>query len=425
MESKIESTTQNVFPSSSGRKRILVVDDEENFRSLMEACLSGSYDVALADSASEAESFLHIRNFDIALIDVNMPGTGGKELFTKCSEAYPDMPIILMSGKPLFDDAVETVKQGAFDYLAKPFDMKTLSGKIEGAIKAAEEKSRRGEDARIMSPELLVRKKFRIISSLGAGNAGIVLLVEKDGGRFAMKILRFHGDASTRMNRARRFLREGKILMGMDHPNVIKVFKYGLLDDKEIPYMLMEYIEGENLADYQVRNIIPMPDKCRTLRDIASGLAHIHSNGIIHRDVKPQNIICCHGGLVKITDFGIAKDKNSMLTMTSDVMGTPSYMAPESFSSCKQIDHRADIFSLGSLSYEFLTGARPFEADTVFGVMEMVKNHHPPRPSSLRKEISPWMDELVMWMLEKEADARPGDCAEIVAFIERNMEKGR
>jgi serine/threonine-protein kinase len=92
-------------------------------------------------------------------------------------------------------------------------------------------------------------------------------------------------------------------------------------------------------------------------------------------------------------------------------------MSPESFSSSKDIDHRTDIFSLGSLSYEILTGQRPFEADTVFGVMEMIRNYLPPKPSSINREIKPWMDMLVMWMLEKKSDARPFDCAEIIKIF--------
>ncbi|HPN85414.1 MAG TPA: response regulator, partial [Victivallales bacterium] len=198
-------TTQNAVPLENPKKSVLVVDDEENFRILMEQYLAQQYNVTCAEDAPHAEEILNKRYFDIALIDVNMPGMSGKELFMKCSEAYPDMPIILMSGKPMFDDAVETVKHGAYDYLSKPFELKTLIEKINSAIRSQRERQNESDDVKLLSPEYFARRKFKVIRSLGAGNSGVVLLVEKEGIRYAMKILRSYGDPAAKMLRVRRF----------------------------------------------------------------------------------------------------------------------------------------------------------------------------------------------------------------------------
>jgi serine/threonine-protein kinase len=204
-----------------------------------------------------------------------------------------------------------------------------------------------------------------------------------------------------------RFEREAEIEGKLDHPGIIKLIATDF--EKSRPYIVMEYLDGRTLDQY-LRDVRPMP--IQTALTVGSrlcdALAYLHSQGIIHRDLKPQNIMLCNDGSLRVLDFGIAKAVE-MRRMTfggfSPTMGTPDYMAPEQVKG-KRGDERTDIYSLGAILYEMMTGRVPFEGQTAYMVMNARLIGDPIAPRAINPEIPPEVEEILLHALEREPEDR-------------------
>ena len=238
------------------------------------------------------------------------------------------------------------------------------------------------------------------------------------GKRFAMKTLR--DDLASDRVVAARFVQEARAMAALDHPNVVAIIDFGELDGG-IPYFVMELLEGESLATLIRREGALGARRARGIvRQIASALTVAHAAGIVHRDLKPDNVHVGPGDAVKILDFGIAKVLGaSRLTRTGMIFGTPHYISPEQASG-DAVDHRADLYSLGVLSYELLTGRVPFEADSFMGVLTQHLYSEPIPPSRLRSsdESLGELEPVVLRCLEKSPDARFSSAAELIAALD-------
>jgi serine/threonine-protein kinase len=205
----------------------------------------------------------------------------------------------------------------------------------------------------------------------------------------AIKVLR----ASRSMTEAQvrvvqeRFFREAQTAGGLDHPNIVKIYDLGKDDSGEL-YIVMECIEGTSLDRLMERERPQVGSLLGVLEQVASALDAAHARGIVHRDVKPANILLTEAGFVKITDFGIARITSSQLTLDSTELGTPRYMSPEQVEG-KELDGRADLFSLGVIAYQLLTGAVPFEGDSAVTLAYQVVHGTPRRPSRLPPSFPP------------------------------------
>jgi len=208
-----------------------------------------------------------------------------------------------------------------------------------------------------------------------------------------------------------RFQREAQAAGMLSHPNIVNVFDYG--EDAGILYLVMEYLEGKSLEKLvkgkvllPIETIIPMYDQ------VCSALDHAHQNGIVHRDVKPANIMILGNGLAKVTDFGIAKMVAMGMTQTGQILGTPNYMSPEQVKG-RQIDGRSDIFSLGVILYELLTGEVPFAGQNITTVIYKIINENPIPPRELDATIHPGMSYVICKALAKSPDERYQTCREL------------
>ncbi len=201
-----------------------------------------------------------------------------------------------------------------------------------------------------------------------------------------------------------RFLREAQAAGGLKHRNIVTVYDLG--EDKGRPFIAMEFIEGTDLEKIiQNRRPFPLEWKLGVLAQICDGLAYAHRNGIVHRDVKPANIRVTAEGEVKIMDFGIAHLQSSTMTRSGLVLGTVHYMAPEQVEGHK-VDHRADIFAVGAIAYELIAYRRPFDGDSITGIMYKII-HEPPDPRGLAEsEYPPSLRRIVMRALEKRLEDR-------------------
>jgi serine/threonine protein phosphatase PrpC len=203
-----------------------------------------------------------------------------------------------------------------------------------------------------------------------------------------------------------RFRREEEIGLRLNHPCILKIFP---AENKSRPYIVMEYLEGQTLSEL-LKNVhpLPEPDAVKIASRICEALAYMHENGVIHRDLKPQNVMLCNDGTIRIMDFGIARaDKSRRLTFVgfTPAMGTPDYMAPEQVRGSRG-DTRTDIYSLGAILYEMATGETPFGGDSPYVIMNARVTGDPVAPRKVNAKLTPVLEEIILHAMERDSKRR-------------------
>jgi serine/threonine-protein kinase len=222
---------------------------------------------------------------------------------------------------------------------------------------------------------------------------------------------------------AERFKREVQLSARLQHPHIVPVLTAGEVDG--LPYYVMPFVKGESLRARLVSGPMPVPEIVSSLADVAKALAYAHSEGIVHRDIKPDNILLS-GGASTVADFGIAKaissarqtESGETLTTLGTSLGTPAYMAPEQVAGDPNVDHRADIYSLGCVAYEMLTGHSPFAGKSPQQMLAAQVMERPRPVTEARPDIPPTLALLVTRCLEKEPSARPQSASELASQLE-------
>jgi serine/threonine-protein kinase len=264
---------------------------------------------------------------------------------------------------------------------------------------------------------------FVVDKELGTGAMGAVYraFYTKTGRDVAIKIIAIGLD--TNATNLARFEREAAILKKLDHPNIVRLIGTGRYHKK--PFYVMEYIEGETLEHVLERRDRFTWEEVVTLgQQVCSALKHAHDLGIVHRDLKPANIMLTPDGTAKLTDFGIAKGlENTQLTTTNCTVGTAAYMSPEQCRGERNLTLKSDLYSLGVMFYELLTGRKPFIAETTLDMFLAHTGGKFERPSRLVLDIPIWLDTLVCQQLEKDPEKRPLDAAMIGQALEMVKEK--
>jgi serine/threonine-protein kinase len=265
-----------------------------------------------------------------------------------------------------------------------------------------------------MTPETLGR--YEIVGELGKGAMGVVYLARDPiiHRQLAIKTFRMAYSAKEKevQQFRERFLREAQAIGRLSHPNIVTVHDVGQEDDEY--FIAMEYIKGINLKQRMQSTDDPLPLDfvIDVAAQIAEGLACAHEEGIVHRDVKPANIIIAQSRRVKITDFGIARIEQSNLTVAGQLLGTPNYMAPEQIQG-KTVDARTDIFSLGVLLYEMLTRKKPFAGENLTQVSHRIVYDEFTSPDEIIQGLPPELIAILDRALEKDPDQRYQDAAEM------------
>lgn len=253
---------------------------------------------------------------------------------------------------------------------------------------------------------------YKILSTIGAGGMGAVFRCrdKKLRREVAVKLLLHCVDGRN----VQRFLEEARILAKLSHPNVVQV--YDVDYDGHVPFFVMENVQGESLAQLLDRlGRLPIDEARRVIAQVADGLSAVHALGVIHRDVKAANVIVRPDGAVKLLDFGIARPVENAPQLTSSglVMGTPSSMAPEQLRG-EELDQRADIYALGVLFYQVLTGQRPYEGDDPQNLADQ-QAAAPPKPvKELRPEVPDDVSRVVARALGRRKDDRYWNCEEMI-----------
>ncbi len=255
--------------------------------------------------------------------------------------------------------------------------------------------------------------RFRVIEELGRGAMGVVYRAEDSalGRTVAIKTIALTGSASERDVHEARFLQEARAAGSIGHPSIITIYDVGREGDTA--FIAMELLEGRDLRE-MIRDVSLLPSRSVEIAAaVAEGLAYAHDRGVIHRDVKPGNIMVLGDGRVKIMDFGIARlHEPTVKTQTGVLLGSPQYMAPEQIVG-QPFDHRADIFSLGLVLYEMLTGSKPFQGEDIPELMFKVANMPATPPSHIAPGLPPVIDYIVARALKKRAEERYASAAEL------------
>jgi serine/threonine-protein kinase len=260
----------------------------------------------------------------------------------------------------------------------------------------------------------VVDERYQIERKIGSGGMADVWLardteLDRD---VAIKILhdRFAQDTEF----VERFRREAQSAAGLQHPNVVSIFDRG--EFRDTYFIAMEYVDGPQLKEL-VRGGMAAPDAINFTRQILNAARFAHRKGIVHRDLKPQNVLIDEDGRARVADFGIARGTSSDITATGSVMGTAQYLSPEQAQG-KETTARSDIYSIGVILYEALTGHVPFEGDSAVAVALKQVSEQPRRPSAINPNVPPALDAVVMRALAKDPDARFNDADAFLKALE-------
>jgi beta-lactam-binding protein with PASTA domain/predicted Ser/Thr protein kinase len=265
----------------------------------------------------------------------------------------------------------------------------------------------------------VVDKRYRVLRRIGSGGMADVWLAEDTHlqRQVALKVLhrRFIQDREF----VARFQREAESAAGLQHPNIVSVFDRG--EDDGVNYIAMRYVEGPTLKELIDRGLTP-EQAVALIRQVLEGARFAHRNGIVHRDLKPQNVIVDGEGKAVVTDFGIARAGVSEITQTGSVMGTPHYLSPEQAQGF-EVTAVSDLYSIGVILYEALTGRVPFEGESAVAVAMKQVSQTPQRPSSINPQVTPALDAVVMRALEKDPGQRFQSADAFIAALDGAMKE--
>ncbi len=271
------------------------------------------------------------------------------------------------------------------------------------------------------APPLTQIGRYELIGEIGQGGMGQVFrardpLIERD---VAIKTIPMHLDADARREFEARFLREAQSAGRLSHPNIVTIYDVGETD--ELVYIAMEYLPGKSLREIlDTRRGLPLDLMLETAVQMADGLAYAHEHGVVHRDVKPSNVIVtADRGTIKLTDFSIAylaaaSDK----TRAGMMLGSPRYMSPEQVKG-EAVDGRSDIFSLGAVCHEMLTGRPAFDAEALPSLLFRIVNSPVPAPGELRANVPPELDRIILKCLAKNPQDRYATAGELAADLRK------
>jgi serine/threonine protein kinase len=243
---------------------------------------------------------------------------------------------------------------------------------------------------------------YELLEEIGRGGMAVVYKARQTrlDRLVALKVI--HAGAAAGSEELARFRREAKATARLSHPNIVQVYEVG--EHNSCPYLALELVEGGSLAETLGGTPLPARQAAELVRVLAEAVQHAHARGILHRDLKPANVLLAPDGTPKVVDFGLAKrsDTRSDLTTTGQVLGTPSYMAPEQAEGrVRDLGPATDVYSLGAILYKLLTGRAPFKAASILETLEQVKTHDPVRPAALQPGLPRELEAICLKCLEK------------------------
>lgn len=270
-----------------------------------------------------------------------------------------------------------------------------------------------------VTPGELLDQRWRIETRIGQGAMGSVFKGRDMQANKLVAIKILAPEHCRKPKVVARFEREAEKMTGLRHPNIVAFQGHGRRG--ALPFIVMEFLEGLTLSDILEKNggKVALPETVAIVKQIAGGLSFLHHNGLVHRDIKPQNVFFCVGGRVTILDLGVVRDQaNPGLTRPGAMVGTPYYMSPEQILGVEDIDKRTDVYALAAVTFELLTGRPPYLGNNNFEVLYGHKNTPPPDANSLVKSVPKLVSQVIVRGLAKRRNERPDTVTEFVADLE-------
>jgi CheY-like chemotaxis protein len=378
--------------------RFLIIDDDAEYRQLLRYHLEVEWPDAAMDeyqpsSAGTLPTTFPLADVDLVLLGHPIANEEGLGFLRKLRARGDCPPVLLFAADSDEFLAVDALKSGAANFFPKD---RVKHQRLIEAVRGELRVDRLDPTGLLLVDHKVLNgaRKRRLVAKLYAGDLSSVYLAESEegGDRIALKVLRHVPDSGS--NRLfDRFLQEYEIIARVTHPNVVRIFDLGVADDHA--YLAMEYLGAGSLAARITQPLRPVLALDYT-RQVGSALEAIHAAGILHRDLKPANIMFRESGSLALIDFGLAKQMrlHAAITGTGQIFGTPYYMSPEQ-GHAEPTDERSDLYSLGCILHELLTGERPFTASSPMGVI--YRHAHAPRPRLHRSltAFQPILDRLL------------------------------
>ncbi len=358
--------------------RLLVIDDSPEYRQVLRYHVEVQWPDAIVDdyqpsSARTVPDAAMLGSYDLILLGHPLEGEQGFEWLARLRAVSGRPPIIVFAEPSDEFLAVDALKAGASSYFPKA---RVTHQRLVETIRC-ELGNQRNEAAVHVGPESLLRtRNYEFLETLHSSELAAVYLARAGEDLMAFKVIRYVPDSGgDRL--FDRFLQEYEVVAKIHHANVVRIFDLGIADDHA--YIAMEYLSAGSLAE-RLNGALQPERALEYLRQIASALEAIHGAGVLHRDLKPGNIMFRGDDSLALIDFGLAKQMELRAAMTGagQIFGTPYYMSPEQ-GHAEPTDARSDIYSLGCIFYEMLTGERPFTAGTPMGVLYKHANARRPR----------------------------------------------
>lgn len=267
--------------------------------------------------------------------------------------------------------------------------------------------------------------RYKVLSKLGAGGMGTVYKAHDTNLDRVVALKLLAPELAADGQSDQRFLREAKTAAKLRHPNIVTVYDFAQTDKK--CYLVMDYIQGQSLEQLLKKKKVGGTWACKTMLQILSAMEHAHEQDIIHRDIKPANILLDARGVAYVSDFGLAKilsGESAKISRTGMILGTPSYMAPEQAAGDPNnpVDTRSDIYSLGAVFYEMLTGKPPLEGDTLFNILFKLANEEVVSPRKINPKVPPALDKICLKALEKKKENRYQTAREMADDIKKHLQ---
>lgn len=397
----------------------MIIDGQAAFRSLLMHHLSTHWPEAIISDFDPIagghlpDEFSGAGN-DVILLGSELGDRQGVDVIKRFRK-NPNFPAVVYFGRK--DEAGPVLDRGADGFfLREGFSHDALIVRLSDVLVARRRMSSTGSlfvGDKAAGIEPLI-KGYRFIKKLGTSSHSSVYLAEREatGVKMVLKVLRQIPDVNDESIAAfDRFLQEYEMIAGIDHPNIVKIYDLGVADDHA--HIAMEYIDAGDLRQRISERIIAAA-AVKYLREIASALARIHEVGILHRDLKPGNIMLRRDNSIALIDFGLAKRLRLQMEITGsgEIFGTPYYMSPEQGHG-NPVDERSDIYSLGVIFYEMLTGLKPYHADTAMGIIYK----HARAPIPLLPARLAEYQALLNMMLAKDPEDRLQSVAEVEEWL--------
>jgi serine/threonine protein kinase len=400
---------------------ILVVDDDDGVRRfLAKALLKLGYEVETASDGELAIHQLKRRSYDLVITDLKMPDLDGRDLLATIQESGVDTDVLMMSGAGTIPEAVEAMRMGAKNFLEKPIDLADLKREVRAIFKSRTEGRTLSPAPKPTHPSSSENHigRYELKRQIGAGGMGEVFegfdpVLKRP---VAIKTMLPVADARRRGELLERFQREGWVTGSLHHPNIVSTYDLGEDTYRKCLYLVMELVEGPSLRKLLTEDEIDLARSIGIASQVADALAYAHRRDIIHRDVKPENVLVAPGGVAKLVDFGIAKVPISDLTGEGRWLGSPNYFSPEMVRGTA-LDYRADQFSLGTMIIEMVCGARIFDDEDPYRIGRNIVDRPTPPLRRLCPECPEALEQIVFRLHRKDPSERFIDEQELVSKL--------